>query len=327
MALSTDSIDLSIIIVNWNSKEYLKKCIASVLNTTFDIQYEILVIDSASFDGCDEMLQQFYPGVQFLQSDKNLGFARSNNEAFKWSKGRFLLFLNPDTELEDNAVQKLLHSLQKLPNAGIVGPQLLNGDRSIQWSCIRAFPNILNQIFDAEVLMKWFPHSQLWGMAPLFKESVMPTEVDAVSGACLMIKRSVFESVEAFTTDYFMYSEDIDLCYKIQKAGWSTYYIPTAIVVHHGGGSSSRSFVSGFSSVMLLESRWRYFCKTKPFWYCWLYRFAIFLACVVRISVVLFIWPNRRIARIHFFINRTLNKWKPKLCWALGGEKWVKKRE
>ena len=161
-------VDLSIIIVNWNSKDYLLKAIASVEAETKGIEFEVVVIDGGSFDGCDEMLQQSYPHVVFIQSDKNIGFAKANNEAFKVSRGRNILFLNPDTEVEGLAIKTLYDQLNALPNVGIVGPKLLNSDRSLQESCIRAFPTILNQVLESDMLRNLFPKAALWGMRPLY---------------------------------------------------------------------------------------------------------------------------------------------------------------
>ena len=317
-------MDLSIIIVNWNSRDYLRKCIDSILAMIYGIEYEIVVIDSASFDGCDEMLRQCYSQVRFIQSDQNLGFAKANNEAFKVSRGRNLLFLNPDTELEGDAVQALLSHLKFLPNAGAVGAKLLNTDLSIQTSCIQSFPTLLNQILDSEVLRQRFPRFRLWGTARLFEKFATTAEVDAISGACLMIKRSVFESVGMFSTDYFMYSEDIDLCFKIWKAGWKIYYVPTAQVIHHGSGSSSQSSVNTFSSVMMLESRWRFFRKTRPPIYCKIYRLAIFSSSLIRIGLLLLAWPITILRREGSSIEFALKRWGARLRWTLGLEKWVK---
>lgn len=317
-------MDLSIIIVNWNSAEYLRKCIASILATTRDLEFEILVIDSASFDGCGEMLNERFPQVRFIQSDKNLGFARANNTAFKAARGRDLLFLNPDTEIEGAAVGMLYQQLNLLPNAAVVGAKLLNTDGSLQTSCIQAFPSILNQVFDADALRGWHPRSRLWGMKPLFSADSKPTDVDAVSGACLMISRSAFESVGMFSDDYFMYSEDVDLCFKVRRAGWAVYYVPRAVVLHHCGACSSQNRVDVFSGIMMLESRWRFFKKTRPLWYCWLYRMAMFTACVIRISLVLFVWPLPYLGRRTFGVKIVLKKWCARLRWTLGGEKWVR---
>lgn len=317
-------MDLSIIIVNWNSKDYLLKSIASIEAETKGIEFEIVVIDAASFDGCDEMLRRIYPHVLFIQSDRNVGFAKANNEAFKVSHGRNILFLNPDTKIEDLAIETLYYQLNSLPKAGIVGAKLLNSDRSVQESCIRAFPTILNQVLDSNMLRKLFPRARLWGMKPLFVRSERAKEVDAISGACLMVKKSVFESVGMFSTDYFMYSEDLDLCLKVRKAGLNTYYVPTAVVVHYGGASSSQTSVNTFSAVMMLESRWRFFRKTGSLWYAQLYRLAMFGVSIVRIVLVLFMWPARRLYGRESWNETVLKKWIARLRWTLGGEGWVK---
>ena len=315
---------ISVIILVYRDEKYLQKCINSILATTSSIEYEIVVIDNASLDGCDEIVHQYYPQVRFFQSNKNLGFAKANNTAFNMASGRNLLFINPDTEIKETAIEKLHHQLTTLPNAGIVGAKLLNRDRSIQTSCIQAFPTILNQILDSNALRSYFPRATLWGMGPLFLEDGLPTEVDAISGACLMIKRSVFESVGMFSTDYFMYSEDIDLCFKVRQAGWKNYYVPTAVVIHYVGASSSQSSENSFSRVMMLESRWRFFRKTRSLWYSRLYRLAMFSACIIRIALVLLVWPVRGLNGKGYSIENVLKKWTASLSWTLGGEDWVK---
>jgi len=270
------------------------------------------------------MMREIFPKVRFIQSDKNLGFARSNNVAFHASSGRSILFLNPDTELEEAAIETLYHQLNSLPNVGVVGGKLLNTGKTIQKSCIRSFPSLLTEVIDSEVLRRWFSHSRLWGMAPLFTQSQIPTEVDAVSGACLMIKRSVFESVEMFSTEYFMYSEDVDLCYKVRELDWKTCYVPNAVIIHHGGASSSKSNVSTFSSVMMLESRWRFFLKTRPIWYSWLFRPSMFIVSIVRLTSLLLIWPIYAMRGRETLIRNIKKKWTAKLRWTLGGEGWVR---
>ncbi len=319
-----DQVELSIIIVNWNSKDYLLKSIASVEAGAQGIKFEIVVIDAASFDGCDETLRTNFPDVRFIQGVKNLGFAKANNEAFNTAGGSTLLFLNPDTEIEGYAIKTLYHQLNTLPNAGIVGPKLLNSDRSVQQSCVLTFPTILNQMLDSDVLRKFFPWAQAWGIRPLLSGKEAASKVDAVSGACLMIKRSVFQSVGMFSTDYFMYSEDIDLCFKVRKAGLNTYYIPTAVVVHHGGASSSQMNVNTFSAVMMLESRWRFFRKTRSLWYARLYRLAMFGASIARIGLVLFVWPAHGLCGGKCWSGQVLKKWVARLRWTVGKEKWVR---
>ena len=316
--------DVSIIIVNWNSVTFLDQCLFSIYQNTIDIDFEVIVIDNASFDGCEEMLQQKFPQVRFIQSDRNLGFAKANNTAFNLSTGRNILFLNPDTEIEAGAINFLHNCLISLPKVGIVGAKLINSDNSIQTSCIQAFPTIINQFFNIDVLRNIFPRATIWGISPLFLEKNTPTEVDAVSGASLMINRSVFETVGKFSTDYFMYSEDVDLCYKVHKKGWKAYYVPTAVIVHYGGSSTIHSGVSAFSSVMMLDSRQRFFRKTQSWWYCWLYRVTMLLAGIIRIVSVLFIWPILIKKGKKYFIKNVLEEWTACLSWTIGGENWVK---
>lgn len=318
-------MDLSIVIVNWNSCEYLKKCLASISSWKEGMAYEIVVIDSGSFDGCGEMLKQDYPYVRFIQCYDNLGFAKSNNEAIKVTKGRDILFLNPDAEIEGDAIETLRLWLNDIPDAGIVGARLLNSDRSIQTSCVQAFPTVFNQALDSEVLRKVFPKSKLWGMRPLFEERGAPLPVDMVSGACLMIKRSVFEDLEGFSTDYFMYSEDVDLCFKANQSGWKTYYVPMAIVVHHGGGSSSQSRVSEFSSVMMFESRLRFFRKTYGVAYSRVYRMVMQLVSALRVGMMLMVWPVYWLRGEQRRFQDMLEKWIARLRWAMGREVWVNK--
>lgn len=319
------SMDLSIIIVNWNSREYLRNCISSIFRSKPNLKYEIVVIDCASYDGCKEMLRKDYPEVRFIQSKNNLGFGRANNEAFKASKGRNILFLNPDTEIEEGAVETLYNELERLSNAGIVGAKLRNTDRTLQVSCVQSFPKILNQVLDSEILRNFIPRSTMWGITPLLDNVSTPKEVDIVSGACFMIKRSVFDNVAMFSNDYFMYSEDVDLCFKVHQDGWKVYYIPKASVIHHGGASSSTSSISAFSSTMMLESRWRYFRKTKSPKYGQKYRIAILATGIFRIGLLMISWPLFISFGRIVMLENALTKWMARLRWAIGLETWVKK--
>src|SRR5665213_2947774 len=133
----------------------------------------------------------------------------------------------------------MMERLESLKNAGVVGCRLLNGDLSLQMTSIQTFPTILNHALDAEVLRRRWPNSRLWGLAPLFSASPEPAQVEVISGACMMIRRDVFEKVGMFSEDYFMYAEDLDLCYRVMHAGYRNYYVGNATVIHYGGGSST----------------------------------------------------------------------------------------
>jgi GT2 family glycosyltransferase len=320
---SLGPLELSVIIVNWNAKDHLLRAISSIESGTSAVHLEIIVIDSGSFDGCGEAIQKLHPRIRFIQSDGNIGFAKANNQAFQIARGETLLFLNPDTEVHGDAIQTLYTYLNSFAVVGVVGPKLLSSNGSIDEASIRAFPTVLNQVLESNALRKLFPRCGLWGMQRL--QSNVPGEVDAVSGACLMVKRKLFEKVGMFSTHYFMYSEDMDLCLKVRQAGFSTHYVPSAVVVHHGGASSSKAEVSCFATVMLMESRWRFFRNTRSIRYAAVYRLAMLGASLMRVGLALLAWPLRKLPGAGISGDGPLKKWLAGLRWTLGGEQWVKR--
>lgn len=311
-------MDLSIIIVNWNSQEFLKECLASVLAHTHAVSFEIVVIDSGSFDGCDWMLREHYPQVRFIQSEANLGFARSNNRAFEESVGDCVLFLNPDTELTGPAIDTLYASLCSLPDAGVVGCKLLNSDGTVQTSCIQSIPTIPNQLLGSEFLMARWPRSRLWGMAALHEQGPGVRTVEAVSGACLMVRRKTFKAVGMFSEDYFMYAEDMDLSYRMEKAGFRNYHVPDAVVIHHGGSSSDQA-ASAFAAVMMREAIWRFLRKTRGSAYALAYRAAMLTSALGRLGVV----GLSNIIGRRRWSGTSVRKWCAVLRWALNRDQSV----
>jgi N-acetylglucosaminyl-diphospho-decaprenol L-rhamnosyltransferase len=213
--------ELSIIIVNWNSAEYLSRCLGRIFSNCRGLNFEVLVADNASYDGCAEMLAQYFPQVHFLQLPNNLGFAAANNLAFAFSTGRNLLFLNPDTEVVGDALPRMLKALAAAPDAGIVGPRLVGPDFSPQWNCMRCVPTILNQLLDSSFSRKFLP--RWWGFDVVARESHNPVSVQLVPGTCLMVRRDVFTQTGLFNRAFFMYVEDVDLCCQSRKLGWKTY--------------------------------------------------------------------------------------------------------
>jgi GT2 family glycosyltransferase len=318
--LTPPSVDVSIIIVNWNSKAFLRQCLTSLSVYRSHLAFEVIVVDGGSFDGCGEMLAREFAGVIFIQSIRNIGFARANNLGFRRSHGRNLLFLNPDTELIENAIDIICARLDSLPDAGAVGCRLLNSDRSLQTSCIQAFPTVLNQALDSEYLRKRFPCWRLWGTAGFAADTEQPQVVEVISGACLLVKRSAFERVGGFTETYFMYGEDLDLCFKLHRAGYRTYYVPGTTVVHHGGGSTQQA-KNGFSNIMMRESVYQ-FKRTHHGWgSAVLYRLAMAITSVVRL---LFIVPLLLAGDTLVKHGAgSLKKWWSILRWCLGLESWV----
>jgi hypothetical protein len=317
-------MDLSIVIVNYNSKDYLRRCIDSISASTQGIAFEIIVIDSASFDGCGEMLRQFHPKVRFIQSQFNIGFARSNNLGAFSAMAPVLLFLNPDTAVHDSAIAKLYRRLQELSDVGVAGGRLLNSDGSLQTSCVQPLPTVLNQILNAEVLQRWFPKVGLWITATIFENVTNPVEVEALSGACMMIHRGVFDKVGGFSPEYFMYGEDIDLCYKARRAGFKNYFVPEAVITHHGGGSSKQTR-SDFSNVMIRESVSRFLGKSRGNWYKVCYRLALTGSAAARLLLLAMLFPAWAVRDRLREWRTTAWKWVAILRWGIGLEKWTQR--
>ncbi len=313
-----DSPDLSIIIVNWKSRDFVRECLATLFRNNATLIYEVLVVDNASFDGIAEMLASEFPQVTFIQCENNVGFAGANNLAFGRSRGRNILFLNPDTEVIGNAIQTLVSALEILPDAGMVGARLLNSDLSLQTTCVTSAPGLLNQTLSSDLLRTAFPKWKLWGMRALFESSKYPVQVEAISGACMLARRSVLNRVGAFSTQYFMYAEDMDLCVKITQAGSAIYYVPEASVVHHAGGSSVKCQESGFSSLMIRESLMRFFVLHRGKTYAALYRTSLVFASALRILLLLIAFPGLFSRRGFFGAVQPLRKWLNIFLWSIG---------
>ena len=307
-------IDLSIICVNWNSLDCLLECVASIYEHTRGISFEIIVVDNASPEGRVETINAQFPEVIIVRSETNVGFAGANNLGFRHSRGQHILLLNPDTKLMGAAINIMLEHLKALPDAGIVGCKLLNTDLSVSTSSIQTFPTIVNQLLNVESLRLTFPGCSLWNIAPLFEENLCPIKVDVIPGACMMLKRDVFERAGLLTEDYFMYAEDIDLNYKLRQLGLSSYYIGQAQIVHHGGRSSSRQKVSQWSTVMTYDAMMRFYRMSRGRMYAALYRAAMGFAATVRLTLLVMMFPfgDRQGIRL------AAAKWSTVLKWSLG---------
>lgn len=313
-----DSPDLSIIIVNWKSRDFVRECLATLFRNNATLIYEVLVVDNASFDGIAEMLASEFPQATFIQCENNVGFAGANNLAFGCSRGRNILFLNPDTEVIGSAIQTLVSALELLPDAGIVGARLLNSDLSLQTTCVTSAPGLLNQTLNSDLLRTAFPKWKLWGMRALFESSKDPVQVEAISGACMLARRSVLNRVGAFSTQYFMYAEDMDLCVKISRAGSAIYYVPEASVIHHAGGSSAQCQESDFSSLVLRESLMRFFMLHRGRTYAALYRTSLVFASALRVFFLLIAFPILLNRRGFPRASQPLRKWFNIFLWSAG---------
>ena len=259
----------------------------SIVDNTSGLSYEIIVVDNASYDGCDLVVSKYHGVAHLVQSEKNMGFARANNLGYHHASGQALLFLNPDTVILGNALKEMHQSLMALENAGGLGCKVLNSDGTIQTSCIQAFPTIINQILDVDFLRNLFPKSGLWGMRPLFESCDNPVEVEVIAGSCLMVQREVFEKAGFFSEEYFMYAEDLDLCYKMREIGYRNYYTGVTSIVHYGGESTKSTGKSFFSSVLMRESVKIFLRKSRGNIYSLFFVFSVQLTSLMRIFLIL----------------------------------------
>jgi GT2 family glycosyltransferase len=310
--------ELSIIIVNWNCVDYTRECLNSIFSRSTGpaSDFEVIVVDNASTKGDPELLLTQFPGINLIKSQENLGFARANNVGFLESTGRYLLFLNPDTVVLGKALDEMLGQLKSLPDAGAVGCKLLNSDGSIQTSCIQRFPTIWNQMLDADALRVRWPQWKLWGTAPLFSEGTAPVPVEVISGACVMVRRDVFEAVGHFAREYYMYAEDVDLCYSIRSLGWWCYYVNGAQVIHHGGGSSKQRREQNWATVMQRKAILQFCKKTRGTGYSRLYQMAMAFSAAARLMLLLPLLLRQDSQRNN--VHLTVSKWNAVLGWALG---------
>jgi GT2 family glycosyltransferase len=308
---------LSVIIVNWKSEQYLRACLPSVFAGTTGLDYEVIVVDSASPGTAVADLEQEFPEVRFVKSSENIGFGRANNLGYTHSSGDLLLFLNPDTVIIGDAISRMVQTIDALPKAGILGCKLLNTDRSVQISAIQPFPTILNQMLGAEWLQVKMPRCQLWRLAPLFATDSEPVRVQGVSGACLLIRRNVFATIGQFSPEYFMYAEDVDLCHKAALGGWDTWFTPAALIIHHGGGSSRQRNVSTWSVVVQQEAKYAYLVKFRGPIYARVFRAAMGLTAAIRLALL----TTTRLLRVSTVesnrIRSATAKWTAILRWSV----------
>lgn len=231
-------MDVSIIIVNWNTKDILRDCLDSVYRQTTDIDFETIVIDNASTDSSIEMVKRDFPQVVLIENSQNKGFAAGNNQGMAIARGRYVLLLNSDTVILDGAIQKTLAFADRKPVAAGVGCRVLNPDRTLQLTCFM-FPSLLNLILSSTYLYKVFPNSRFFGrerMSGWDRSEVR--EVDVVTGCFMLVRREAMEQVGLMDEGYFMYAEETDWCYRFHRAGWKNLFFPGAEIIHLGGGSS-----------------------------------------------------------------------------------------
>lgn len=235
-------MDISVIIVNYNVRDFLSNALTSLFRALDGLTSEVFVVDNASDDGSVELIKKDFPKVHLIQNTRNAGFAKANNQALAVSKGKYLLLLNPDTLVQEDSIRVLMEYFRANPSAGMVGCKILNPDGTLQLACRRSFPTPWTAFTKTFGLSSLFPQSKLFARYNLtYLDPDKSYEVDAVSGSFMMIKRDVYEKIGGLDETFFMYGEDLDWCYRVQKAGWKVMYVPHTSIIHYKGESTKRS--------------------------------------------------------------------------------------
>jgi len=272
-------VDLSIVIVSYNTRALLQACLASLVQIASpgsrhplvaesgDVSSEIIVVDNGSSDGSPDMVCTEFPTVKLIASE-NIGFAAGSNKGIAQARGRYILLLNPDTIVLDDALGTLVRFMDGHPRAGAAGGHLLNPDGSFQHSAFR-FPNLWMSFFDFFPLNHRVLNSRLNGRYPMswYEHSF---QIDHPLGACLLMRREAIEQVGMLDEGFFMYSEEIDWCWRVRQAGWEVWHVADAPVIHYGA-QSTRQFRHRMF-IELFRSRYRYFAKHYSPAFCWLNR-------------------------------------------------------
>ncbi|MBI5669984.1 MAG: glycosyltransferase family 2 protein [Chloroflexi bacterium] len=271
-------LDLGIVIVNWNTRDLLKRCLETVLANQ-GVTCHVIVVDNASSDGSAEMVSRDFPAVQVIKSDINGGYSYANNLGLRAlgyraagvvaaDAPRYALLLNPDTEVPPDALAEMVRFMDSRPDVGVAGPKLVLADGSLDLACRRSFPTPIVSFYRFSGLSKLFPHSPRFGRYNMtFVDPDEELEVDSVVGAYMQVRREAIQAVGLLDETFFMYGEDLDWAYRIKKAGWKVFYHPQVTVKHVKRAASRRSRKAQFEfqRAMLIFYR-KHYRQTTPLW-------------------------------------------------------------
>lgn len=284
-------MDLSIVIVSWNVADLLANCLKSIYAHPPSSGFEVWVVDNDSNDGTVERVKENYPQVKLIVNQENVGFAAANNQAIAQSHGKYVLMLNPDTVVHEESIQLLIDFLNATPQAAAAGSMLLSPDGSSQQSCM-PFPTVFRELWrlcHLDVLRAYGVYDiEHWGKTE-------PREVDSLQGASLMLRRSALEQTGLLDPAYFMYTEEVDLCYRLHQNGWKMYWLPQSVVTHFGGQSTRQVALKMFLN--LYASKIMFFRKHYGERKAREYKFVIGLGSRIRlvsIPVAAFLQPSQK---------------------------------
>lgn len=289
--LSDTKICISVIIVNYKVPEFLRETIRSLRDAVLYDQTEVIIVDNASRDRSQSIITSEFPEVIWIQMKNNVGFGTACNIGVKRARGTYVLLLNPDTVVSKNTLSVSVDFMESHPDVGLMGPKILNPDGSLQASCRRSFPSPADALCHFAGLDKLFPKSKLFGKYNLtYKDPDNSSQVDAISGSYMITTKSLFEKIGGFDERFFMYGEDLDLCWRIRDAGYKVWYHPGTQIIHRKGKSSAKSKIRSkiaFYEAMVIFSE-KYKKLQKGFIPNWLVFAGIIVQALLSISGNLF---------------------------------------
>lgn len=271
-----EDITLSIIIVNYNVKEFLEQTLISVWKALAGIASEIIVVDNASTDGSGKAVRRKFKDILFIENKENLGFARASNQGLKIARGHFLALLNPDTIVQEDTFTKMLQHFAENPDTGLLGCKILNPDGSLQLACRRSFPTPWVAFTKLSGLSYLFPQSELFGRYNLtYLDPDMTHEVEGLSGSFMMMRRDTLNDVGYLDESFFLYGEDLDWCYRVTQSKWKVRFTPDTQIVHFKGESSKRAEFDNLKVFyhamgLFAHKHFRHKYLFMPYWLLWM---------------------------------------------------------
>ncbi len=316
-----NNIDLSICIVSWNIKAKLYKCLDSINKYSEDLELEIIVVDNASSDNTVELIKKDFSNIKLIENNTNRGFGKANNQALKICKGKYILLLNPDIILIEPCLKQMISFLKHNGDGGLIGCSLINIDGNIQKSYFNNFPSLVNEFFEGLLLNRI--------KREVLRNSKQPKETIQVGWiivGCMMFPREVIERVKGFNEIFFMYGEDVELCFRLSKLNYKIYYLPSIKMFHYHAASSKKQKRVYFSSVLQKESMFKFLQLHYSDFNAYLYKCIWLISSLFRLSlsVVIFIpafFGGDKIRRKFIYNIKNFSKI---ILWVFGYEKWVK---
>ncbi len=311
----------TIIIVSYNTCNLLVKCIESIYQYRENFRLQIIVVDNASSDGTIEVLEKKFSEIELIKNSINVGFATANNQALEYIRGDYVLFLNSDVLFMSPVFRTVEDFFVDHPDAGLVGCKLINLNGRVQKSFSYNLPSLFNRFLDV------FYFEKMWNLISDDYESIItPIEVASVDGACMFLKKDLVKKLMGFDTHFFMYCEDVDLCYRVAQTGYKVFYLGQCLMFHFHGASSQKNKRTYFAKVLTTASVYYYFNKHYNRFAAEMYRLIMGMGscfrCLLLIIFSPFIWLLQPWSRIT--LQKSLLKYWKVISWSVGFETWVR---